>query len=265
MLKRPFVAIGLASLLGGALVVLAPSAYADHCGETPGVIEVGCHGPGTGTGSEEINDPCDYAWVDEQPPPGTDGHTAGVGGRWYWQTCPGRAYGRLAWVPDRPSAQTRAWNVLARIRIAKPSIRIVPDPAADSNGLVGLPVWLWVPNEMPYFGTRTDTDSGGGITVTLTVKSQKIVWNMGDGTEFACDTAGLPYEDRYGITTPDGWCGHRYKKSSKDQPGGRYTITATTFWHATWSASSGERGVIDQQMTSTTSVRIEELQVVIGG
>jgi hypothetical protein len=274
MLRRPLVAAGLTSLFVGLLVVLAPSAYADHCGQTPGVIEVGCHGGddnGGGGGGGGGDDPCDYSWADPQPPPGTDGHTSGVGGAWYWQSCllvsgPDWAMGsmRLVWLNDPPSPATIAWSILAAIDIKRPAIGIVPDPTAGNKGLVGLPVWLWTVNAMPYFGTRTDSDSARGLSITLTVRSTKIVWEMGDGNTVTCTSAGIRYEDHYGKSTPDGWCGHRYAKSSRNQPGGRYEITATTHWQATWNASNGESGVINRQLSSTTSVQIDELQVVIG-
>ena len=44
-------------------------------------------------------------------------------------------------------------------------------------------------------------------------RSSHITWDMGDGTEVVCNTAGTPYKPEFGRKdSPD--CGHTYKKSS---------------------------------------------------
>ena len=66
----------------------------------------------------------------------------------------------------------------------------------------------------PTPSARSPTSaSAGGITVTATAKVLDITWDMGDGTEVVCDTAGTPYKPEFGRKdSPD--CGHTYKKSS---------------------------------------------------
>ena len=44
-------------------------------------------------------------------------------------------------------------------------------------------------------------------------RSSDVTWDMGDGTEVVCNTAGTPYKPAFGRKdSPD--CGHTYKKSS---------------------------------------------------
>jgi hypothetical protein len=72
---------------------------------------------------------------------------------------------------------------------------------------------------------------------------------------------GTPYEPSYeGRQSPD--CGHSYTTSSRNQPGGRYTITATTTWQVTWTAGAS-RGVFLVTRASQATPKIDELQVVV--
>jgi hypothetical protein len=135
-------------------------------------------------------------------------------------------------------------------------------PAAGGSGLVGLPVWLWTAVTAQTWGPISATASVPGLSVTATANATKIVWSMGDGTAVVCTDPGTPYEARFG-NTDSPTCGHRYRTSSRTQPGGRYTVTATTTWHVTW-AGGGQSGVVDVTRTATTTVRIDELQVVTG-
>jgi len=171
-------------------------------------------------------------------------------------------WGEIRWIEDGPvpNPAELARRALAKITLKGALIGIAPDPAGA--GLVGLPVWMWTAVTPNTWGPITSSDSDMGLTVTITGKAQYIRWDMGDGGEpEICRVPGTPYESSYGAQpSPD--CGHIYQRSSRNATGGRYTITATTYWHIEWEAI-GLRGDIDLQRTSTTTIRIDELQVVI--
>jgi len=99
------------------------------------------------------------------------------------------------------------------------------------------------------------------LTVTATGRAARITWNMGDGTTVTCSNPGTAYKPSYADSASPN-CGYVYKKSSRYQSGGRYTITATTRWNVTWSGG-GRSGTVTVDRTTTTSVRIDELQVVV--
>ena len=64
---------------------------------------------------------------------------------------------------------------------------------------VGMPVWMWAKNPNAHtVGPITESASAGGITVTATAKVLDITWDMGDGTEVVCNTAGTPYKPEFG-------------------------------------------------------------------
>ena len=56
----------------------------------------------------------------------------------------------------------------------------------------------------------------------MTARAQKVVWDLGDGTEVSC---GKGTEWTYGVgEKPSPTCGHTYSKQ------GRYTVRATSHW-----------------------------------
>jgi hypothetical protein len=184
------------------------------------------------------------------------------GGAWYWKYCPPPknlsqadkarwGNGWLVWLTDPPPPEMLARRALAKI---------------SPTGRVGLPVWMWTRKTETTWGPLSATDTDNGLTASITAQAVEIVWDMGDGHTVACrerggDYIGTPYQPSYeGKQSPD--CGYSYTAPSRDQPGGRYTVTATTTWQITWTAGAS-RGVFLVTRNSQTTLRIDELQVVV--
>jgi len=160
--------------------------------------------------------------------------------------------------PEGETAQQVALREFAKLPIKGPQIGVAPDP--NGSGLVGLPVWLWTEVTPQTWGPFTASAAVPGLTVTATATATRITWNMGDGRQVVCDNPGTPYRASYGNSaSPD--CGYRYARSSRSQPGGKYTITGTTSWVVNW-AGGGQTGTIQQTRQTQITVRIDELQVV---
>lgn len=149
------------------------------------------------------------------------------------------------------------------MRLRAIDIGITPEPVPGSIGLVGMPVWLWArsPDSRTY-GPTTASASAGGITITATARVHQITWDMGDGTEIVCRTAGTPYEPSFGETeSPD--CGHVYEQSSAHQDNGKYTVTATSDWVITWSGA-GQTGTIRLNgLNRSVDISVGEAQVLV--
>jgi hypothetical protein len=211
---------------------------------------------------QALSPPPDY------PPP--DGRDA-TKGAWGVRTCyrePGghevtQVYQWLDTPPGGPTPAQLAQQALAKIHLLGAQIGMTPDP--NGSGAVGLPVWLWTAVTPGTWGPLSASASGGGITVTITAKAQRIAWQMGDGQIRTCDNPGTPYEDRFGNSMSP-TCGYRYNLPSATaaNPSGRYTVTATTYWQVDWSGG-GQTGVLNPTSQSQTSVRIGEIPVVGGG
>jgi hypothetical protein len=143
------------------------------------------------------------------------------------------------------------------------NIGITPEPGDGSVGIVGMPVWMWAANADSHtVGPITESATAGGITVAATARVDEITWNMGDGTEVVCPTAGTPYKASYGNKrSPD--CGHVYQISSSTKPGGKYTVTANSDWVITWEGA-GQTGTIRLDgLTRTTEIAVGEAQVLV--
>jgi hypothetical protein len=134
---------------------------------------------------------------------------------------------------------------------------------AGSMGLVGLPVWMWVEDpDADTYGPASINLAAGAVTVSLTAAVERVEWDMGDGTVVTCTSPGTPYDPSRGAQpSPD--CGHVYTTTSAGQSGDAFTVTATSYWVASWSSNTGAAGTIDLQQTATEQVRIGESQVIV--
>lgn len=138
--------------------------------------------------------------------------------------------------------------------------RVNPD-WGHRRSYVGVPIWLWVENPTANnFGPYVVTATLGGQTITVEAKVSSVIWNMGDGGSTACAGTGTPYQVGYGVVDSPS-CGYRYQKMSKDQPGDRFTVTATSQWAINWSGG-GQTGTEGLTTQSTDNVEIRELQSV---
>src|SRR5205085_2757334 len=143
-------------------------------------------------------------------------------------------------------------------------------PTPNEAGLTGLPVWLWTTvtptagDGPKTWGTITRTAAVPGRSVTATARSTKIVWNLGDGSPLiTCTGPGEAYQPSFGLAKPDCGAAAGYQHPSKTVPGGRFKVTGTTTWEVTWSgAGGGATGILQFNLATTTTIEIQELQVV---
>jgi hypothetical protein len=234
----------------------------------------GCHFGGQtvpcsigGLGWFNRSDGC-YYLKSPPPPPGSAQQPApGEVGNFYTITCGmydgGPVEARLEWVPGAPLQQPPDPEELARRALASITLKgadIGMAPRPGGAGLVNLPVWMWTAVTPSTWGPISASASEAGLTVTITAKAERIVWDMGDGHSVTCASPGTPFKTgNGGQQSPT--CGYVYGSSSRDRSGGKYTVTATTDWRVDW-AGGGATGVIDQTRTAGTTVQIDELQVV---
>ncbi|MFE7302557.1 ATP/GTP-binding protein [Streptomyces sp. NPDC057579] len=280
-----------ATALTAAALALPVPAYADghdsadtHCGLFTCQVEANDPGSegkapsgnrgddGGDNGGDEAKKSkwsCTYKLADPQPPAGSmdwEGHKPGDGAV-YEQSC---SYGgddgyhviRMVWAADPPTGgvdpAVLAQRAVDKMRLRGPDIGIVPK--AGGHGLVGLPVWMWTAKTAEAYGPNTASASAGAVTVTATATVDRIEWDMGDGHQVTCTTAGTPYKSSYGKkSSPD--CGYRYLRSSKDEPGAKYPVTATSTWTIDW-RGAGQTGQLTQTRQSQTQVSIGQLKVL---
>jgi hypothetical protein len=207
-------------------------------------------------------DPHDPVWKGHTPAEGRiyDVSCIAAGGAIFHITPPTETF--LTGVPPDatatgPTPAEVASEALADLTVGGPQIGTAP--LTTGRGLVGLPVWLWTDRNQLTWGPIPVSKTDGGITVNVEADAQYVVWDMGDGHSVTCDNPGTSFGG-YGTASPT--CGYRYLAPSRNQPGGAYTVTATTHWLVTWTANTGEGGTLTTDVPSTTAITIDELEVV---
>lgn len=227
---------------------------------TRGGEPIACYDPVFGWFNQ--SDECYYKLTEPQlaPKPGGD-----ADGAWYTPSCLA-GVGTPVWFDAPPAGtlpppdpETLARRALAEITLGAPDLQIKPDP--NGAGLVGLPVWLWVEKGSETWGPISNTAEERGLSVSITASVTSLTFDLGDGSPpISCPTGGTPYPK--GATGPSPDCGHVFTKSSRQQPGQKFTITATSSWTVEWTGG-GETGTIGPEVRqATVGVRINELQVV---
>lgn len=201
------------------------------------------------------------------PPPGAD-----PTGAWYLCTpyAPGAEFvvAMSYWLTTPPpglglTPGQAAARIVQTMTFHGIEIGMAPDENPEwgyRRAHVGIPVWMWAADRTTQnWGPYQVTATLGGQTITVTANVVSVSWSMGDGNTVACG-AGTAYRPAVGTTdSPD--CGHRYTRTSDIQPGGFYTVTATSQWAIDW-AGGGQTGTIPLTAQSSTPLQVQELQAV---
>lgn len=139
-----------------------------------------------------------------------------------------------------------------------PSPRIVSSPAPDSLVLVNTPLWLWV--ESSEWQSESATAELDSWSLTVTATPVRTLWSMGEGTTVECEGPGTPYDpDTHDPAAESPDCGHVYRVSSDDSPGGTHTVTVQVLWDTGWSFSDGDSGSLNQLIsTSQAELTVRE-------
>lgn len=203
---------------------------------------------------------CYVQRMSPQPPfdyPGWNGRTdgslymcyspsgGGMGDYEFWAPAAG-----AAGAPVLVDPVTVAEEAVDSMDLRAVEIGITPPPGPDSYTLLGLPTWLWVADPTPNtWGPISRTASSDGVSVTATARVDKVVWDMGDGTQLSCGK-GTPYHVAFD-DDPSPTCGHTYRGP------GTFPVTATSYWEVDWSGA-GQSGTITFTLSRDTSVTVRE-------
>ena len=209
---------------------------------------------------------CYLQSLSPQPPfsdPAWQGHTDGA----VWACVLEQGYDegrhlvtRWVWLPGAPDTVvvdpvTLAYQAIAQMQLAPPQVKSAP--GVGQVGLVNMPVWLWVVKSENTWGPIEREASVPGLTVTATARVTAVNWSMGDGKTVRCEGPGTAYSKAMGVKdSPD--CGHRYRKTSREQADCKYKVTATAEWDITWQSTLGHTGQIAMTQQAATQMQIGE-------
>ncbi|MFC6934211.1 hypothetical protein ACFQHO_30285 [Actinomadura yumaensis] len=153
--------------------------------------------------------------------------------------------------PPAPAVPTITLAQRARSELQVPTP--VVHTAPNGKTYVRVRTSLWVDGFVTKSTTPFTVD---GQTIQATAEPDKVVWNLGETTA-DCDDGG----SKEGKS-----CNYTYRRSSAQQPGGSYKITATVIWNVSWTcegaACDDDGGALGtMQMTSApTPLTVGEIQ-----
>ena len=164
---------------------------------------------------------------------------------------------RQEWRAAPVNAEAVALRIAAKIGFQAIDIGYFPYLNTDRT-IVSWHTWLWAKNpSQKQWGTITSSETEQGVTVSITATPKQLIFNMGDGGTERCDTPGRAWPEgkaSHGDPGPTN-CSYKYKKT------GRYTITATTVWHITWSGN-GTSGSFTHEVSNNITISVTELRTV---
>lgn len=196
------------------------------------------------------------------------------GGGIYWKTCggqpqakyyPGTGNGGMFIPPRMPGGPPAdpgdlAEEALERTPLPEPAIAMAPRPEIPQ--LVNLPTFLWIPGEQwkPFAASA----NAGPVTSTVTATPKRVIWDMGQGDRVVCAGPGLPYDPNLSDEDNPSTCRFTYRRSSANQPGRTFTVTATMEWDTTWTVTgtAGGGGLGTLRRSSSTDVTVAELHAL---
>ncbi|MEL7976846.1 hypothetical protein AAG589_13370 [Isoptericola sp. F-RaC21] len=173
-----------------------------------------------------------------------------------------------------PSPAELADRAVARMQLTMGEIGSTPPTSeVDGNaiGIVGMPVWLWVSNPADNTtGPITESETDGGLTVTVDGTLDRIVWTLTDddtGAVYATTTCagsrapGTPWSEAVSNDArPSPTCGF---DGAENRRAGNITVTGTAYWTVEWEGG-GVDGTIDvPPQTREASLAIGEAQVLV--
>jgi len=132
---------------------------------------------------------------------------------------------------------------------------IVLSPPATVAQLVGVPTWLWLADPWQPLQASATLD---GVTATVTARPTSVDWLLGDGTTVQCDGPGRPYDPSVAPEAQQTTCSHTFQQR------GQFVVTATVSYTTSWTATTGDGGVLDPvTRTAGVPVIVDEAQALI--
>lgn len=186
-------------------------------------------------------------------------------GAWYQRICdldgPRSEEVTIVWLAD-PAVDPAllAQEALDRTPIPAPEVRL--NPPAGRDQVVNVPTWMWL--DPGSWAPVSATASAGSVTVTATATPTSVSWDMGNGDVVICTGPGTPYDPSKPSAEQHSECTYTYRRSSAREADGAFTLTVTTTWGVSWTATGAAGGgsLGTASRTTTSPIRVAEIQAV---
>jgi hypothetical protein len=170
------------------------------------------------------------------------------------------------------SAEEIARRVVTQMQLTTGEVGSTPPSSTNapgSVGAIGLPIWLWIANRADNTtGPIEGSDEDNGLIVNAIGTLDRVEWTLTDANgitrgSITCDganAAGTPYDGR-DSAEPSPTCG--FGPDLNNTPG-TLTLTGTAHWTVEWQGGNQSGQINVTPPSSSTQVRIGELQVLVG-
>lgn len=186
------------------------------------------------------------------PPPGGD---------WFQLVCDGVTLATV-FVPTIPVEQEPARRVAEYawrwLPIPAPQVRRSPAPVT----FVNVSTFLW--SDAGSVAPRSVRVTISGMSVSVRAEAVRTTWTVPHTqTRTVCAEPSTAY--RPGLrASAHGVCEHVFRRASTGEPGGAFTMQATTTWRLRWWGSDGTSGTLaDLDRTTTFTVPVGEVHAVV--
>ncbi|WP_208243726.1 hypothetical protein [Actinomadura violacea] len=148
----------------------------------------------------------------------------------------------------------------AQMPIPAPTVRTAPPRGSD--GLVGLPEWVWVTN----WHSQTGRVATRGVWVEVTARPQSMTIDPGyESPVVRCTGPGTAYDRSRPAANQHTNCSYTFSRSSLHEPGHAYRMRVSVTWGGTWRGSDGSGGALPPLTRSTVfRLRVAEAQSLYG-
>lgn len=178
-------------------------------------------------------------------------------GKWMRRRCylqnGNGAFGDVIWVRDNVDPAALALEARDRLPLPAPIVKMAP--AATEQQIVNGPSTL-LSLDPDTWRSLSSSVSAGGVTVTARADPLRVVWDMGTGDTVKC-TGPNQYIN-------GGPCEYVWPRPSEGEPRGRFIVTVTIEWRASWTvegaAGGGELGSV--MRSSSVEVEVVERRAV---
>jgi hypothetical protein len=153
--------------------------------------------------------------------------------------------------PPPPPTDVVAAQAASTLQLALPEVATAPPQGGVQ--LAGVDVWFWVTNNRPAQATATVP----GLSATVTATPTATHLAFADGTRVDCAGGGTPYDRARPGRQQHSTCTRVFRDR------GTQRVDVTVDWAITWTASTGEAGILPAVGRTTTLVLpVQEGQAV---
>lgn len=246
---------GCAPYVAGTVIPVPCSSGSD----TPGSV-------GAPGGSGSVSDPCTLVELSQAqaqnlglpwpPPPGE---------AWALLDCVGGAIGPgpqavlVSTATGAPQVTPEQLLIRALNELQIPALPPATAPPRGTDGLVGLPEWLWIP--AASWHALSVTVTAGPVWATVTATPTRLSFDPGTGAAaVTCAGPGTAYQAAVPAASQRTDCSYTYAQPSVGLPGNAYPASVTVVWRVLWTGSGGAGGVLASALSVPVSVPIRVAQ-----